>query len=66
MLHQDAIVDDTYIKNGYYAPEHQMLNRGGLTLISNKYFPFGLALMEKIRKHISFYQIVKLGNNCYA
>lgn len=36
-----------------YSISHQMLNRGGLTLVTKEYFPFGKSLMTEIRRSFS-------------
>ena len=66
ILHSEALINRTYIEKGYYTTTHQLLNTGGLTLISSEYFTFGLALMDKIRTQVCFDAIQKGQNNCYT
>ena len=47
ILHQDAIKDESYVKDENYSSVHYMKNMGGLMLISKEYFPFKTALMKK-------------------
>ena len=64
IAHQDALNDEDYMHN-FYDKAFQMINRGGLTLISKGYFKFGLSLMEKIRGVVSQQSIEFRRNDLY-
>ena len=62
--HQDALNDEDYMNN-FYDKAFQMINRGGLTLISKGYFKFGMFLMEKVRDVVSQHAIESRRNDLY-
>jgi hypothetical protein len=49
LLHKNAMLDDEYMST-CYAPELQVVNKGGLTLVSRDYFDIGRKLLTAIRK----------------
>mmetsp|Transcript_27444 Transcript_27444/g.40519 ORF Transcript_27444/g.40519 Transcript_27444/m.40519 type:complete len:114 (+) Transcript_27444:2073-2414(+) len=62
ILHHEAIVDETYM-NCYYDSSTQVLNNGGLTLISAEYFPFGYELLRSVRQSFSDKHLNDHGND---
>ena len=61
ILHHEAVADQTYMKL-YYDNSTQIINNGGLTLISAKYFPFGYELLRRIRQSFSENDLKRNGN----
>jgi hypothetical protein len=61
--HDEAVVDDTYMKD-FYPAIIQLKNRGNLALVSRSYFLFGLQLLQKIRDEFNKATIVKYGKMC--
>jgi len=57
-----AIVDETCM-NCYYDSSTQVLNNGGLTLISAEYFPFGYELLRSVRQSFSDKHLKDHGND---
>jgi hypothetical protein len=51
-FHVDVVLDDEYMEL-CYSISHQMVNKGGLTLVSKDYFQFGKSLMAEIRRSFS-------------
>jgi hypothetical protein len=64
IFHEDAIRDDEYVKK-YYCHEMMIRNKGRLTLVSKKYFPFGLLLMQNIRKVVNEKTLGDLKNDSF-
>ena len=58
ILHHEAILDEEYCDE-YYSPFHQIMNHGGLCLISKPYFNFASCVMKKI---CSIVNVEKLRN----
>eukprot|EP00816_Leptocylindrus_hargravesii_P008078 CAMPEP_0196801492 /NCGR_PEP_ID=MMETSP1362-20130617/1261_1 /TAXON_ID=163516 /ORGANISM="Leptocylindrus danicus, Strain CCMP1856" /LENGTH=112 /DNA_ID=CAMNT_0042172491 /DNA_START=202 /DNA_END=540 /DNA_ORIENTATION=- len=49
--------------NCYYDSSTQVLNNGGLTLISAEYFPFGYELLRSVRQSFSDKHLKDHGND---
>mmetsp|Transcript_11829 Transcript_11829/g.13169 ORF Transcript_11829/g.13169 Transcript_11829/m.13169 type:complete len:180 (+) Transcript_11829:387-926(+) len=62
ILHKDALMDTSYMLN-CYSRRMQMINHGGLALISPKYFEFAKYLTTACDVELSEGIICKRGNN---
>ena len=61
IFQHEAIVDETYMAL-YYDSSTQILNNGGLSLISVQYFPFGYELLRCVRNSFSENDLELHGN----
>ena len=61
IFHHEAIVNETYMAL-YYDTSTQILNNGGLSLISEQYFPFGYELLRRVRDSFSENDLKLHGN----
>lgn len=62
VLHHDAILDSEYLRD-CYDETYQLVNCGGLALVSRQYFGFGSRLVESITNAMSQSTMVEEGNS---
>jgi hypothetical protein len=62
MLHEEAILDDRYLRD-CYDDYYQLLNNGGLCLVSWKYFQFGSELLKVVESAVTQKTIQKEGDD---
>ncbi len=61
--HNEVVSDEEYLRD-YYPFIVRMKNRGGMTLVSKKFFSFGLKLLDRIRNTFNKQTIAELGTAC--
>ena len=57
----EAILDEEYLRD-WYAPCHQLKNKGLLSLVIKSFFPFARHLLNKIRLIVDVHQWKRRGN----
>ena len=61
ILHHEAVSDSEYVEL-YYDPSTRILNKGGITLVSKDFFPFGYMLLRSIRNSFTKEDLKQHGN----
>ena len=64
--HDDAILNERYVKEHYRSIIQLKNNRIQLALVADDYFNFGLVLMTRIRDAFNIDTITTLGTKCVS